>query len=78
MDPKRSVTSQELVDVLMVLTTEIVSALEPADERADAALETVASRLLDMAGKMLPGSRRDLIAALAKNLIQTEDGASPG
>jgi len=70
--------SQEIADVLMVLTIEIVAVLSPTTDVADEKLEAIASALLTTSLGMVQGSRRDLVAAMAKNLIQTEDGAQIG
>jgi len=71
-----TVTAEDLVQVLMTLTIEIVAQAVPDSARADAALEQIANHLLDMGQKMPPDNRScQLVKSLAYHLMGTEQGA---
>ncbi len=71
-----TITAEDLVQVLMTLTIEIVAQASPDSATADRALEQIASNLLVMGRKMPPGNRScQLVKSLAYHLMGTEQGA---
>lgn len=72
------VTQKELAEVLMVVVIETMDAISPDASIVDQRLENIASRLLNFVNAMQAGNSRDILASLAKNLIQTEGPAQAG
>lgn len=72
---KDPITWADFIIVFPIIATEIVSACSSSSAEADARLEDIGSRLLDLSNRVTDPRSRLLVSALAKQLIATEEGA---
>ena len=71
------VTIREVADVMALFAMELVATLIPEEAIAEAKLEDLAGRLLDVAAVLPTGRQRELMGAIAETLVATEAGAGP-